>query len=300
MDPSTWAARRRSGRWRRYRAAAVGIAFSAREMSDDELLDAIDRLRVGRLLAGPLAFATGAILLVVHGGVLLLTNWRLVIVELLPAVWLGAVLWDWRSQVLRDHALLDPGGWAAVAIAAGVVAMTVASYWCNVTFAYLATGREDRIRPASRAVGRHRRLVTGVALAVGLLHAWVAVRAPIRGVPTFAVGLGIVVGLHLYLYSALPAQALGIDRGRRAPREALSRTLTVGALSAVVSAPGILLALLARVLLDVPVLRVLGVLALALAVLVQVAATSSSRALSLATVVAAPPATDRTSSRPPG
>ncbi len=277
-------------RWRRRADAARRIVLHARSMSDDELLDAIAQLKAGRFLAGPLSFAAGAVLLVVHSVLLLFTNWRLLLIELVPAIWIATVLWDWRYHVLYGNDLAElHGGWAILA-AALVIAATAMSYWCNVVFGYVATGRERTIRGGFRAAGRHRRLILTAALAVGALHAWVAARGPIRGVGTFAVGLGLVAIANLYLYSALPVQALGLDRQRAAPKDLVTRTVALGALSIVVSTPGITLALVGRMLLGIPTLRILGFVVLATAVLLQVAAASSSRAVSMSTnVVAAGP-----------
>lgn len=250
-------------------------------MNDDELLAAIGRVRVGRALHGPLDFLAGAVLLVLHSVLLLVGNWRLLVLELVPAVWIAAVLWDWRFHVVEGNELVEVrGAWAAV-IAVGVVLATVVSYWCNVAFVHAALGPRPSLRGALREAGRHRRLILGAGLAVGALHAWVSVRGPVRGLPTVTIGLGLVALLDLYLYSALPGQALGLDRRRASPREYVATTVTSGALSMAISLPGVTLALVAHALLGTSVLRVLGVVVLAVAVLLQVAASSSSRAVSM-------------------
>lgn len=260
-------------------------------MSDDELLAAIARLRIGRVLAKPTAFAAGAVLLVIHGVLLLFTNWRLMVIELFPALWLAAVFWDWRFHVLYGNDLVELRGPWAIVFAVAIPIATVVSYACNLLFSYLATGAESTVSAATRRCRQHVRLVVIVGLAVGGVHAWVSVRGSIRGFGTFALGLGLVAVANLYLYSALPAQALGLDRRRADAKGVVTTALVVGALSLVVSAPGITLALAGRVLVGVPVLRILGVVVLAVAVLLQIAAASSSRAVSLwATVSRATPA----------
>lgn len=165
-------------------SAARRIVVDAGTLSDDELLATIARLRVGRVLAGPLSFLAGAVLLVLHGIVLLLTNWRLLVLELLPAVWIAAVLWDWRFHVVEGHELTEVhDGWA-LAIAAFVVLATMASYWCNVAFTYSALDHRMPLRDALHNATRHVRLVGATALAVGLLHAWVSVRGPSGACPS--------------------------------------------------------------------------------------------------------------------
>lgn len=267
--------------------AARRIVIDAGSLSDDELLATIAQLRVGRVLAGPLSFLAGAVLLVLHGIVLLLTNWRLLVLELIPAIWIAAVLWDWRFHVVEGHELTElHGGWA-IAIAAFVVLATMASYWCNIAFTYSALDHRMRLQDAARKASGHARLVATAALGVGLLHAWVSVRGPVKGLPTVTVGLGLVALLNLYLYTALPAQALGLRRQRPSPTQYVAKTVTSGAVSMVVSLPGLLLALLAHALLGVTVLRALGVVVLAVAVVLQVAAASSSRAVSMSAQILA-------------
>lgn len=257
-------------------------------MSDDELLAAIGRLKVGRVLAGPLAFAAGAFLLVIHSVLLLFGNWRLILVELVPAIWIATVLWDWRYHVLYGHRLAElQGGWTILA-AAFVVSATIVSYACNVVFAFVATGQEHTVRDGFRRALRCRRPILSAGLAVGALHAWVAVRGPIRGVGTFALGLGLVALANLYLYSALPAHALGIGRQRANTKELVGKTVALGAVSLAVSTPGITLAFLGRMLLGISALRILGFLVVAVAVLLQIVAASSSRAVSMSTKVVTP------------
>jgi hypothetical protein len=272
-------------RWRRAASAARRIVLHARTMSDDELAAAITQFRVGRVLAGPLAFAVGAVLLVIHSVLLLLTNWRLVALELFPALWLATVLWDWRFHVVYGNDLTALHGPWAIAIAGFVVLATLFSYWCNIAFAYAANGEEPTAIAALRRAGSHWRLVLVAGLAVGVVHAWVSVRGPIRGLTTFALGLGAVAIANLYLYSALPAQAIGLDRRRGTSKDLVTETITFGALSVIVSTPGIVLAVVARVLLLVPLLQILGGFVLAAAVVLQIAAASSSRAVSLSAKV---------------
>lgn len=274
-----------SARWRRAASAARRIVLHARTMSDDELAAAITQFRVGHVLAGPLAFAVGAVLLVIHSVLLLLTNWRLIALELFPALWLATVLWDWRFHVVYGNDLTTLHGPWAIAIAGLIVLATLVSYWCNITFAYAANGKEPTALAALRRASGHWRLILGAGLAVGVLHAWVSVRGPIRGLSTFALGLGAVAIANLYLYSALPAQAIGLDHRRSTSKDFVTETVTFGALSVIVSTPGIMLTVVARLLLGISFLRILGALVLAVAVVLQIAAASSSRAVSLSAKV---------------
>lgn len=277
-------------RLRRSVDAARRVVVDAGAMSDEELLATLGQLRVGRVLAGPLRFFAGAVLLVLHGVLLLIGNWRLLLLELVPAIWIAAVLWDWRFHVVEGNELVEVHGLWAPAIAAFVVLATVVSYWCNVAFVHAAVGTRPTLGGALSAAGRHRRLVVGAGLAVGLLHAWVSVRGPVRGLPTVTLGLGLLALLDLYLYSALPAHALGLDRRRRSPVAYVAKTVTSGALSMAVSLPGMTLAVVAHVLLGTSVLRALGVVVLVVAVILQVAASSSSRAVSMWSQLLADPA----------
>lgn len=73
----------------------VGSLVRAIESSDEARIEeAVLRLSRSRLVFAPLAFAIGAFALLFDGLRLLVSNWRLTLVQVLPAVWIWLAMAD--------------------------------------------------------------------------------------------------------------------------------------------------------------------------------------------------------------
>ena len=75
-------------------------------------------------------------MLLFRGVKVIIVNWRLTLVELVPAVLIGLTWWDLRVHLfgVRDLAVVHDIGLVVVAV--GVVVITVVFYWCNAVFAF--------------------------------------------------------------------------------------------------------------------------------------------------------------------
>jgi hypothetical protein len=249
--------------------------------------DVTQRLRAagGRSrLTLPLAFAGHALEAVVRGVLLLAGNWRLMLVELVPAVWIGAITWDWRAHVTGRVELVEVHGWVAVGIAAFVVAMNLLAYWCNAVFAFTLTqGAHIDLRAAFRDARERARIVNAWAISIGVLHAGVAVFAVRWSLSGYAVALGSIAVVQMYALVALPAALAGLPRKRKGPlRERVSSAAITATLAGIAAVPGFGLNRLAVVLIGLG-LPFVGALVLAVAIVLQIAATSSAGAVKLAT-----------------
>jgi hypothetical protein len=69
------------------------------------------QLGESRRYLAPVAWAAGALVLLVRGVKLLFLNWRLTLVEFVPAAWLWLVMWDLKQHALR-HAAFREGSQA--------------------------------------------------------------------------------------------------------------------------------------------------------------------------------------------
>src|SRR5690349_17048998 len=70
-------------------AARIGSLVRAIEDNDDAKIEAaILRLSQSRRVFAPLAFAVSAFVLLFQGLRLLVSNWRLTLVQILPAMWI--------------------------------------------------------------------------------------------------------------------------------------------------------------------------------------------------------------------
>ena len=110
----------------------------------------------------PLAYAAGTVAVVFDGVLLLIRNWRLTLLQLLPAAWIWAMTWN-----LRRHTLANPSITTGIAIliAVAILLATQIAYWCNATFAYtIAQGATPDFRAAFRDARPHWRFISGLVV----------------------------------------------------------------------------------------------------------------------------------------
>jgi hypothetical protein len=191
------------------------------------------------------------------------------------------ILWDLRYHVVAGHSLVVPTGWWAVAVAGVIFAATATSYWCNVAFAFAAVDDANDVKGAARRATGHLSRILATAAAVSALHTWVALRGAVISLGTFGLGLAAVTALNMYLYTALPAAIVGFGRQRLSWRGRVERSVVAGTVSVVAAAPGFLASRLGQLMLAFSATRPLGVIVLGVAVLLQVAGVSSSRAVAV-------------------
>src|SRR4051794_21437450 len=92
------------------RLGAAPRAVAAADPSSME--QAARQLGESRRLLAPLAWAGGTILLLLRGVKLLILNWRLSLLQLLPAAWVWLVMWSLKQHALRGAPFreLTPAG----------------------------------------------------------------------------------------------------------------------------------------------------------------------------------------------
>lgn len=123
VSPPGTAASTRSGHagaWRQ-----IGELIRTIRDGDDAMVeDAVIQLSHQRRIFAPLALAVGALAMLFHGLRLLLFNWRLTLVQVLPAMWIWAAMLDLKLHVLHGVSFHAVRGPVLVLIALGVVAIT--------------------------------------------------------------------------------------------------------------------------------------------------------------------------------
>lgn len=266
----------------------MALVDRVRSLSEDDLRAAFEA-RSTHAVFRALNLVTGTLLAMLQGALLLLANWRLILLELVPAVWLSVVLWDLRYHTVAGHSLVVPTGGLALVGCLVIFAATTTSYWCNVAFAFAAIDDGNNVRSAMRKASGHLRQIVPTALVVSLFHSWAAFRGARISIGAFGVGLAVVVAVNMYLYTALPASIVGLTRERTTMRGKVERTVVAGTVSAVASAPGFLLSRLGQLMVALPATRPVGIVVLAAAVLLQVAGVSSSRAVAFSSTLLQPP-----------
>ena len=220
------------------RAQAAHFIQAVRDSDRGVVDETVERLSRSRPWLARLAFAVGAFAMLFDGVKLLFTNWRLTLVQVLPAMWIWAAMFDLKAHVLRGksfHELTGPA--VVIPLVLGVAAVTAASFYLNAVFAFAITQPgQPRIRPAFTQARRHLPVVLAWGGGIGILLGLATVVVPRWGPPWFAVSLSIVVGLMMLCYVAVPSRLIGI-KPVQSKRDKLTATAVGGAVGAVICTP---------------------------------------------------------------
>ena len=286
-------------------AAAPGKEDSRRSRRDvlvtqgRALIDAIQRgdeaavesavlaLSRSRRIFAPLVFAVGAFVMLFQGLQLVFVNWRLTLVQVLPAMWIWAAMLDLKAHTINGKDFHNWLGPAALALVALIALVTAVSFFLNAVFAFAITQPGGpRIRPAFALARRHLPVVLGVGLIVGVALGFSAIIVPRWGHPWFGLSLGVVVGVMMLTYVTVPARIVGV-RPTGSRRDKLAATAVGGALSVLVCTPPYLIGRIGILLLGSHALFALGVVLLALGLTLQAGATGAVKAIKMSAKLAA-------------
>jgi hypothetical protein len=265
------------------RRAKVGRFLRAVRDSDQATVDEmVLRLSRSRRWLAPLALAVGAVAMLFEGVKLLFTNWRLTLIQVLPAMWIWAAMFDLKAHVLHGksfHVLTGPV--VVIPVVLAVAAITAASYFLNAVFAFaIAQPGAPRIRPAFTQARSHLAIVLGSGGFIGLLLGLSTVVLPRWRLLWFALSLSIVVGVMMVTYVAVPARLIGM-KTTYSKRDKLTATAVGGAVGAVVCAPPYVLGRVGLLMLGVHALFIPGVIILAIGLTLQAGATGAVKAVKM-------------------
>jgi hypothetical protein len=274
------------------RAALVDRVRSlvrAIQEDDEAMVEQILRLSRSRRAFAPLAFTVGAFAMLFEGLRLLLANWRLTLIQVLPAVWIWLVMFDLKARVLHGRSFPTLRGAILIPIAIAIVAITVACFFLNALFAFAITqSRPPKIRPAYDAARLHLMTVFVWGIAVGVPLAIAVTVGPRWEKPWFALCLGIVIGVMMVCYVAVPSRLIGVKR-TRSRRDKLTASALGAALSATVCTPPYLLGRLGILMLGSKLLLIPGIIALTLGFTLQAGATGAVRAIKMSLTLGGDP-----------
>jgi hypothetical protein len=81
------------------RADITRFIRAVRDSDEAAVDDTVTRLSRSRRWLAPLTLAVGAFAMLFDGVRLVLTNWRLTLVQVLPAMWIWAAMYDLKLHV---------------------------------------------------------------------------------------------------------------------------------------------------------------------------------------------------------
>jgi hypothetical protein len=253
------------------------------EGDDASVAAAILQLSHSRRYLAPLALVVGAFVMLFQGLKLVVSDWRLSLVQILPAMWIWAALLDLKLHVLHGREFRLWHGPLAILAIAVVALLSVAAFFLNCAFAFALThgGRPD-LRSAFIRARSHLAVVAPFGIGVGVALGYSAVVVPRWGLGWFALSMSIVIAVMMLTYVSLPSHLVGL-KSSFSGRDKLAATAVAGAVGAVVCVPAYVTGRVGILLLGSPVvvLFVVGIVLLSLGLTIQAGATGAVKAIKM-------------------
>ena len=238
------------------------------------------RLSRSRRWLSPLALAVGAFAMLFEGVKLLFTNWRLTLIQVLPAMWIWAAMYDLKAHVLHGKSFHTLTGPTLIPIVLGIAAITAASFYLNAVFAYAivqpAGRRSAGVHPGPVSPGCRPGIGRGGWDPLGLSTV-VVVR---WGVFWFGLTLSAVIGVMMLCYVAVQARLIGMKTSH-SRRDKLAASAVGGVIGAVVCTPPYVLGRVGLLMLGSSTLFILGVIVFAVGLTLQAGATGAVKTIKM-------------------
>ncbi len=260
----------------------IGALVRAIQENDEaKIEEAILRVSRRHRLLAPLALAVSAFVLLFDGLRLLVSNWRLTLVTVLPAMWIWLAMYDLKGHLLHGRSLHVIRGPILIPICLVIIAITMGAFFLNAVFAFaIAKPGRPEVRPGVAEAQRHRMPILVSGAIVGGLLAFSTMIVTRWGRPWFGIVLSLVVGLMMLCYVAVPARLIG-GKPRQSRRDKLTTSAVGGVIGATVCTPPYLLGRLGLLMLGSKVLLIPGIFVLAIGITLQAGATGAVRAIKL-------------------
>jgi len=268
-------------RWRMWLARVQALVAAIRDGDPAKVERGVLDLSQSRRILAPLGFLVGAFVTLFDALRLLVSNWRLMLVQILPATWIWLAMFDLKAHLLHGRAFREADLTVTVILIAVITAITMVSFLLNAVFAFaIARPGSPQIRPAFRAATDRLPVILLWGLVAGLGLAFAALIAPRLGRGWFGVSMGLVVGFMMLTYVTVPARLVGIHpSGSR--RDKLGTSVVTGAIGAVVCAPAYILGRLGILLLGSHALFAVGVGLLFVGLMLQAGASGAVKAMKM-------------------
>ena len=261
------------------------LVVAIRENDEHKVEEAVLQLARTRRIFAPLALAVGAFVMLFNGLRLLVTNWRLMLIQALPAMWLWAATFDLKVHVLRGKEFDIIRGPIVLVLFAAVVLITIAAFYLNAVFAFAISqpGSPD-LRTGFQEARKHITAVARWGTGIGLALAVATMLAPRWGLGWFTLLLGTVLAVMMVCYVAVPARIIGMrvekpDKSAQSGRAAkLAGAAVTGLFGAIVCTPPYVIARAGIYLLG-GALFPLGVGLLVIGLMLEAGATGAVKAI---------------------
>jgi hypothetical protein len=252
-----------------------------REGSDAQVEEAVIDLSRRHRYYAPLAFVVSAFVMLFEGVRLLVSNWRLTLIEILPAMWIWLAMLDLKAHLLHGKTLHVLRGPILIPLVLAVMAITVGSFFLNAVFAFaIARPGAPQIRPAFAQARSHLAVIFLSGGLIGLALGFATLVVTRWGLWWFAISLSIVVGVMMVAYVAVPSRLIGM-KTTYSKQDALKATAVGGALGAVICSPPYALGRIGILMLGSKALFIPGIFVLAVGVTLQAGATGAVKAVKM-------------------
>ena len=255
---------------RRSRRRSVGqlwrrLIVAIRDGDEQTVEQAVLQLARTRKIFAPLALIVGAFVMLFSALRLMVTNWRLMLVQAFPALLIWAVTLDLKAHVLHGKEFNVVRGPIVAVLFVLAVLVTIGAFFLNAAFAFTISQPGPPVLKAGfRQARRHAREVIGWGTVIGLALGFAAILVPRWGLRWFALTLGIVLAVMMVCYVAIPSRLIGV-RPTQSRRDKLTTSAVAGALGATVCTPPYLLGRIGLLMLGSKVLFIPGIFVFAVA-----------------------------------
>jgi len=255
-----------------------------REGDEDRVEQAVLQLAATRKIFAPLALIVGAFVMLFSALRLLVTNWRLMLVEALPALLIWAVTLDLKAHVLHGKEFNVIRGPIVVVLFALAVLVTIGAFFLNAAFAFTISqpGPPD-LKAGFRQARRHATAVIGWGTVIGLALGFAAILVPRWGLRWFALTLGTVLAVMMLCYVAVPARIVGVQTAKPADmqsrRDKLAATALAGLVGGIICTPPYVISRVGEGFLGSGSLFALGVALVAIGLTLEAGATGAVKAV---------------------
>jgi uncharacterized membrane protein len=269
-----------------------------RENDEAAVEDAVLALSQSRRIFAPLVFALGAFVMLFQGLRMLFSNWKLSLIQVVPAMWIWLALLDLKAHTFKGKEFHTWYGGVELLLVVVIALVTAASFYLNGVFAFaISHPGGPTIRPAFARARRHLHVVLGVGLVVGLALGFSAIVVPRWGKAWFAISLGIVIGVMMLTYVTVPARIVGIKPvGSR--RDKMAAAAIGGTMGALICMPAYVIGRIGILLLGSGAVFWLGIVVLAVGFALQAGATGAVKAIKMSAKLAAGRTADRQTDSP--